>query len=433
MKHTINFILAVFCSTLCFTYACNKVVPMDSDNSVVVIGQLETGLSSDGIVSKEITNILFLQEKGQLVSPNSMGMYLFDLDDDSSKKLGRKSIWIIPVNEIGYTFYSDRWHKYNKELTMKVHPVRGREDVYYIKDNELLTSEQIEKKEKLKRFLTSPSGGDTLRLADIDLLRHNYLYMPIWIDQLNNTTSITFEYIIPNDCSPMPSVYYNTVSISEIVRSSLKLLGKNSFGLETPQPGATKEEWCDWYNRLEMPELKVPETEARWVIEMGWGKLDGGNFRQRADNGDIYYIRCDSTFIVHTDDNSLERVPTCTVNYNKIEWRTQSESENIEIRKWIDTQVDISKYSYTSIPEGNIVVAIRKNKIQQQAYLYKTDASGKLVSEGVLLDALVPLQIGPYHEINIQKIFVKDNQYYIILQIKNTSYWFVFDADKIIN
>lgn len=184
---------------------------------------------------------------------------------------------------------------------------------------------------------------------------------------------------------------------------------------------------------METPVIEAPETDAlRWTIKLDWGELEGGKFRQRADNGDIYCIRCNSIFIVHTDDNHLEGRETHSINFDQIKWTIQPTSVIKEIEEWANNQKDILRTKYLQLANGDVLIAaIETNTFQQQAVLYKMDSRSKEINKGLRFCSLVPLQSNSFSEIDIQKIFVKNNQYYIILQIENMSYWYVLDSKEI--
>lgn len=379
-------------------------------------------------VSQHIKNILFLQEQADLILPNRA--YLINLNEESQQETQQTSIIVLTSNNTSDV--AAQWNV-GDTISVQVLPMLGDSTIYYTNTRELMNTKTRNRDNRLSQFWKKPAPNDTLysSLTNESDLR----YIRLLIEQLDNDMEVIIE-TETNTSTPVASkspIAYDRSRLSDYVKQKLQHLKK--FPYKAPTPDANKLQWQQWHKWL--PEVKILETNDKFVF---WenacskdtiSRVNGERFLQ-ADNDSlsIYYFSNDSTFIIDTKNNNIDKTAGIDSSLYDRKWKSAKLNVDENAEFWIsENAVLFDDSGYLKLEDENtLIVTIENTLFQQFVKVYRMDADGQIGKAKILMSG-IPLGDNSESNFGIEKILEANGNYYVVISTNNKQYWNVFDED----
>lgn len=422
LKSTISLFLFFSISISLFS----QTKPYSQTHEPITIRGVVNDDYSTNNVSPHIRNILFLQERADLILPDKS--YLIDLDEESKHNTKQNSIVVVTTNNISN---SDAIWNSGDTITAKVYPIMGSSTVYYTNLVSLMNLEIQNRDNRLAKFWKNPTPNDTLysHFFNSTDLRWTHLM----IEQLSNDIEVVVESQIHRSTTQgcEYSMLYDKTKLSDFVRHKLKDLEELPF--KAPDQDATKLKWQQWYKWL--PEVEIVEPEYNLDFwKNGYNKystvqIDGERFLQADDDSQaIYFVTDSNTFVINTIDNSIDTIAGFDPSLKEKKWKSLEQDREKDADTWIEENEKLFDDSdYLKLQNGNtLIVTIENSHFQQFVKVYRMEADGPIKKSKTIM-ATIPLQENVGNNFSIEKIFEANGKYYVIITTEDECFWNVFD------
>lgn len=404
-----------------------NLVAQKIEEPIRVTGQFKSGYPTIS-ASREIKNILFLQEHGQY--PKAERGYWFLLDEQSAEVLGTKQILVIPLNESREESF---WYN-GADKSMEVHPMLGNAKViYYTKDDSLISSEKMSKIQARRQYLETIQPGNTVDAPKFT--EEDYRFRPMFVDWLTNDGSVVVKrkkYFYNGEESG--EIAYVETKISELATAALiQSYHFDSYYDDFDPKGGdylSKERFDKWIDGLPQPEFKKPDMKISYKktpwSSMRWATYQNESFLQREDNNFIYALTPEANYIFNTQIDTLAKSEKNSFRCDTITFKTQEKFVDSTVNEWLEDQGWLDSKRYIKLSSGDILLAlVCSNGFEEQLYVYKIEKDTYNFSKALHIDSMVPLESSSASGMKVMKLFEAYGKYYLIINFGNTNYWAV--------
>lgn len=419
--------LLILFALLSFTYS--NIAGQEIDKPIKISGKFDVAFG----ISKEYSNIIFLQEKGQVSIP--FYGHKVRLDALSTSRLGRSEIVVVTVNaHLDNDFV---WKNRENNLSLEVYPVLyGNNYVFYTKDDSLLSPEERKTSAMMWSFWKLPPlSGEVICVKYEIELYNRELDNRLFINQLDNdleatigllTTRFSFENEIY-----VPDTVYVKRKMSDMALKSLKYNTSNSY-YSPHEDIKTKQEWTNWIESLPKPVLEKQDTILNyWQTPWSYAVqriCNGESFLQWEDNGSICAFTSGGGYYLDTSTDTFKKAEGEECHCSNTKFASTKKKKAIDnVELWLKTMGSPSA-NYIKLSDSDILIAVtQSNGIQRKLCLYKISEKGDKPYKQLFLDYIIPLAQNSVNDIDFgpyaMKMYESHGKYYIIMNKQGKMLW----------